>query len=29
MSDQEIIELLETLEKEYTPTGPIYYGPNL
>lgn len=27
MSDQEIIELLEALRRDYTPTGPIYFGP--
>ena len=28
MSDQEIIELLKALKKDYTPeTDPIYYGP--
>lgn len=27
MSDQEIIELLKTLRKEYAPQGPVYYGP--
>lgn len=27
MSDKEFIGLLKALRKEYTPTGPIYYGP--
>lgn len=27
MSDKELIELLEALRKDYTPTGPIYFGP--